>query len=721
MYDHRIVETDTPAPFTLSTMGRVATEAADTPAFREWAALLATRARPRDYRGMLEQLYHAILQRWRYVPESEEWIHGSADSLIAHVLGSKYTAPNDSPSRTRIDALRGQPGWGDCDDVSTVVAAGVRALGMRPMFRVVRAPGGAHVSVVARTPAGELVSIDPVGHPSHPFGWALPGEDVQLFELDGSSSSGLSGVDAMSNQCTVVCRPNGHPYAQIKQPHWIATDPNDSAGPRSLALPEREFRLFARGLTVDGCPAFDESGNPYTYDAARDLWLSRRLAQTRLADRDEPMGGIGRRARRRARRRGRRAKRRRVFRRVAKRVRGVAAKVLQNRVVQGLVSRGVQAVTGTPAIATKAAMRAGGRLFERGGVVGLAKRLRRNPRGAARAVAAAGRFGTLRAGVGFSGDCGCSGGTPDRFLCSQNGSQPFVAAPVLSLSGVPGLVSFGQLEVTTTPQPGRWYRIQRGDNLLSVAERALGQPRLTHSKWINAAQANAVFLRPAKPGFEANQYGSGVITFNPRYASDSEAASRGESGSSYAVIWIPAAPGDEPPDPEPDVEVEPDDEADEIPPDPEPPVEPDTPDLPPADPEPEDDVPDVPSEADLAAQCAADGGVWVPGRGCIQCPPGSTWSSEWDECIADKIVPDVVQPPADADDIPDVPDVEPPVEPTVPDMVVPDPPVAPEIPPLDVEPMIPPDTTTPWNPGADPGGANNKLLLALGAALLLSL
>lgn len=165
------------APFTLATMGRTAKEAASTWTFREWAARLATRAPPRDYVAQLGELYKGILRRWRYVAEPEEWVHGSASSAIAHVLGAKYNRGASCPSPLRCDldstSTRGGYGWGDCDDVATVTAAGALALGMRPMFRVVRWPGGAHVSVVARTPKRQLVSVDPVGHPEHPFGWAM--------------------------------------------------------------------------------------------------------------------------------------------------------------------------------------------------------------------------------------------------------------------------------------------------------------------------------------------------------------------------------------------------------------------------------------------------------------------------------------------------------------------------------------------------------------------
>ena len=103
-------------------MGRVANEASNTWTFREWAARLATKAKPRDYRGQLHALYDGILDRWRYVQEPDEWIHGTPQSLIRHVLGTKYNAPQADPLRVSLaEVPTTEKGWGDCDDVSESV------------------------------------------------------------------------------------------------------------------------------------------------------------------------------------------------------------------------------------------------------------------------------------------------------------------------------------------------------------------------------------------------------------------------------------------------------------------------------------------------------------------------------------------------------------------------------------------------------------------------
>lgn len=188
----------------LARMGTTAREAAETYTLREWAARLATEAAPRDYLGQLRELYRGILARWRYVREPGEWIHGSAPSLLAHVLGLKYSAPHQDPRDVDLADTPYEKGWGDCDDVATLVAAGVLALGMHAYFRVTQSEGGAHVAVVAHTPKGERVTIDPVGHPDHGFGWQLEGGRSYLYDLDGRClrPDDAGGDEAMKTEFT---------------------------------------------------------------------------------------------------------------------------------------------------------------------------------------------------------------------------------------------------------------------------------------------------------------------------------------------------------------------------------------------------------------------------------------------------------------------------------------------------------------------------------------
>ncbi len=185
---HRIIRTSNPEATAIQQMGKAAREASDTFTLREWAGLLAARAGPRDFLGQLRQLYDGVLGRSRYVMESGEWIDGSARTLLGHMLGAKYNRGPTCPSPERCSVERTpwrQRGWGDCDSYASLMAAGIRALGMRAYFRTIRNDRTAHVAAVAQLPDGRMVSLDPVGHPQKPFGWAMRGGMVRYWNLSG--------------------------------------------------------------------------------------------------------------------------------------------------------------------------------------------------------------------------------------------------------------------------------------------------------------------------------------------------------------------------------------------------------------------------------------------------------------------------------------------------------------------------------------------------------
>lgn len=749
---HTIVHTATPGPVTLRVMGRAAREAASTWTFREWAARLATKAPPRDYVAQLRALYDGILHRWRYVQEPEEWVHGTGRSAIEHVLGTKYNTPEGTDA-TRVDLERvptKHRGWGDCDDVATIAAAGVLALGMTPVFRVARGNSGAHVSVLARTPKGQWVSIDPVGHPDHPFGWKLDAPDVQTWGLDGQPQTALTYGAAEQDEepMTYFSGFDGEPVARVRQAHCTAVPYGDVLGPRALAIPAHSARDFMAGIAVDGCPAVDQYGGEFRYDADRDLWIDSRLQQTPLGALPGAMGGIADgpfagRASRKRRRRRRRKRRRRIVKRIVRKVRGVVARLMQSKWAQRLVGGALRAV-GVPARLTKAVMAVSGTILKKGGVIGLVKLLRRNPKAAARLVARAAKDG-IRAAARLSGpeDIG-----PEAYIAEQDGRK-FFAQPVYALAGVPGMYDYGELEVSTDPEPGSYYRIQRGDTLVGVAGRAYGlgagRERYERSKWINEVNPATVDRSNAN-----NMYPDGRVSFRPRFAADADAAFRGERGRSYAVIWIPSRRGETPPpavdvadDGTPGIEdtepvspppLPPD--AGQTPPLP-PPVEDPEADLPPVEDPPErpapprettpppevDDHPEPPAEpsggppAEFEAACLKTGGrpVYTPqtGWGCVKCPDGTRWddAAKWCQPIPQTpppIPPSVTPPPgicragtvwSDAANrcIPAIPPSQPPVVPEV------------EPPDLPTPPPTPP-TLTP-TPGQ--GGSVNPLWLAL--------
>lgn len=585
------VRTRDPNGVAIATMGNTARRAADTWTIREWASRLATRAPPRDYVRQLEALYNGIIDRWRYVQEHGEWVPGSPRALLAYTLGAAYNYdPRTCPSPERCDVERTawrEFGFGDCDDVATLAAAGALAIGCTPYFRTAKGAGGAHISVTARTPRGDLVDLDPVGHPDKGFGWAVdgPGILVEHWDLDGRPVA-LAGAATMGAAYNLQpleyggfgyahdlgeC-PSAGPgtymvgvdeFQQLPRQHLALVHPHDTRGPRVLAIPEWSARVFRRGAAWHGTPAADQFGDPWAYDADQDLWVPAATWQ-----RSNPMGAwggtdFGRRRFRFFRRIGRFFRRigrgvKRVAKAVVRGARRVVGRILSSKLAQAILSRVLVAV-GVPPPATRALMAASGSILRRGGLIQLIRLARKSPKAAlkflAKAVAEAGKAAMLpKLGIklsGFSGDDGIADAANDQTYHVQTSYGSYYAVPVAALAGCPGVYEFGQLEVSDVPVPGRWYRIRKGDSLLKVAGKAYGLgaggERLERSKWINEVPANAVYFRKTDAGFERNVYGPNIISFSPKFACETDDAIAGGKGSCFAPIYIPIAKGDEPP------------------------------------------------------------------------------------------------------------------------------------------------------------------------------
>lgn len=612
------VVTNQPGPVTLRAMGQTANAAADTWTLRHWAGVLASRAGPKDYRGQLRQLYNGIVERWRYVMEPGEWIHGTPRSLLGVVLGLDYNGVKDS---TRADVARTPStakGWGDCDDVSTLAAAGVLALGMRPMWRVSRAPTGeAHVSVAAITPRGEVVQIDPVGHPDHGFGWAQsgPGVEVQYHALDGlpvdapnlgslptmntafrpaSPASPApqfyprtmlqppaaqwyavpfgfgSTVDSQGTYLGVLARaPRAGlmPYQGKVRRHLVAVAPNDTRGPRVLACPGMHARAMMRGVVMDGTPAVDQYGDDYTYNHSADLWVPRASMAGRVSAYGFGATRAARRAKRKARRRRTAKKVGRFFKKVGQGIRKVASKIMGSKLVQTIVAGALQ-IFGVPMRLTRKLLAVASKFVGGGGLFKLLRGLRKNPKKVlstiAKTVSAAGRSDLLKGIKGLSG-FGSTGYAEPVIYELEQGGRPYYAAPVEGIVGVDG--AFGDAgegsAIAAEPTPGYFYRVKKGDNPSDIAEAAYGKA-LPGGKWISQSQANAYATRPTKTDFEKKYYGDRIISLLTKY---NGAIPGAVGGDEFPVLWIPPAAGVEPsvspniPDALPD--VEPDEDLDD--------------------------------------------------------------------------------------------------------------------------------------------------------------
>ncbi len=515
-------ETSDPQGFALARMAEAARAAASTYTLRRWAHRLAARAGPRDYRGQLGELFRGIVQRWRYTREPGEWVPGTARAVLGDVLGLG-TFPGVDPLAADVESLpldRDRRGFGDCDDVATLVAAGALSLGMTPAFRVAQWPGGAHVSVTVQTPDGRTVELDPVGWPEHGPGWALDGPNIRatLYPV-GDPETALGDLMEPLNL-----------DAYQEAPHVVVTAPGDELGDRVLALPDHLARAFATGGAVDGCPAVDQFGDGYTYDASRDLWLP------------PSFGRLGR---------GERAeRRRRIVHRLQQRaapivrpVRRVAAKVIDLPAVRQAIAASLSAA-GVPVPTTLLLLRASSAVLKSGGIVKLAQLARRNPRAA---------FQLLAQNAARGGGATMRGFFPGSVPIALDLSGRLVpAAPVRYMVGSVGAPSLGSLDAPPVPTAGSWYRVQEGDSLLEIARH--GYPgadqsagaRVQRARWIADAAANRVYRRAPVNDFEKSNFPNGLPSLTPAWANDFTAV-MGVRGHAFPLLWIPPGAGVEPP------------------------------------------------------------------------------------------------------------------------------------------------------------------------------
>lgn len=605
------VRSGDPNGVALRVMGETARRAADTFTVREWMARIAKTAGPKDYREQLRRVFGELTKRWRYIMETGEWVHGTPRSLLAHVLGCRYNPEAGPPERSRVWATpadQWSPGWGDCDDIATLGAACVLGLGLVPLFRVSRGPGGAHVAVTAQLPSGELVQLDPVVWPERGYNWAPSGPDVQVeyYDLHGTRIHGLMGAytmpeltaqfvpmpiaPGMMNYAGYQCReplpdtyvgelrvgPYGavQPYQHRTRLHVAAVPANDTRGERVIAVPGWHAKLMRRGLVWHGTPGVDQFGQAWNYHAGVDAWLPREHPMNR--GRAAALWANGRyygkataavRAERKARRRRTFERVKRGFQKVGQFVRKVASKILNSKFVQTIVAGALQ-VFGVPMKITKLLMTAVGGFVGKGGFIKLLKMARKSPKEAlkwlAQSVQAAGKGDLLKKFKipGFSGmHYGFAGygyhGVPEPSLYRvyQDGGS-FYGAPISAIVGLPGVYEFGQaFQTSDTGEPGRWYRVKYGDGgFLNLIKRVYGTKNVAeNAKMVINAAANRWYLRDTTEGWERNYLGPKVVIMNPVFYkdyADVQTGKRPGAGESkyYALLWFPTTPGDEPPE-----------------------------------------------------------------------------------------------------------------------------------------------------------------------------
>jgi len=148
---------------------------------RNHAAALASLAPPKDYLGQLQNIYLDAVQNWRYVkdPVTNELLSYDPDVLANLVLG--------------LDGIGAGYGFGvgDCDCITAGVGSEMMAIGTPTRIAVTappRMPPGnmyAHVFAQGFVPPHGWVTVDPVVHPHHGFGFTPPHSRIAYFNLDG--------------------------------------------------------------------------------------------------------------------------------------------------------------------------------------------------------------------------------------------------------------------------------------------------------------------------------------------------------------------------------------------------------------------------------------------------------------------------------------------------------------------------------------------------------
>lgn len=471
-------------------MAKAAREASDTFLFREWAATLAANAGHKNYIGQLKELYNAILERWRYVMEPNEWVHSSANSLIACVLGTKYNGVADARNHSLATIPSTKKGWGDCDDISTVVAAAVMAIGMKAFFRVVQKSRGGHVSVVAVTPDNDIVSIDPVGHPQHPFGWRLPAKpnEVRYFDMYAATAPSLGHCDCRREH-TRKFGWNGKSRGQMAM-QFARVPVLQRPDGTTYRLPTPTVITVPRGFSnamgfVDGLAGVDEYGNDWAFDGPAGSWVMSGMAG--WAD-----------VRRRWRKRFKAIKK--VATKVVKLTRAIQAKILGSKVAQKLIGAALQ-VWGIPFPATGAVMQASATILKKGGLIGLLRLLKKSPKAAFQLVAKAVKDGLLASSLVPPQAKKYLSGFDDGTYALPMGNFFYEVAPVLGiveLDGVPDYQVATKVPDLKTEQHNTQVVLQVKPQEIGSRKRPAGQ---SDADWYTDAVYFATYPKaPANAG-----------------------------------------------------------------------------------------------------------------------------------------------------------------------------------------------------------------------------
>ena len=168
---------------TLDIIGRAIVEGSRYLPIRNRAAALASLAPPKKYDLQAKSIFDDFVRRWRYVkdPVGRELVTRGPKAVFELVMGGKSGSPGAGFGY----------GVGDCDCASVAIGAQLMAIGI-PVRMAVMAPPGAppgrlmsHIFIQGLIPEFGWVTVDPVVHPKHGFGYTPHYSRIAFFDLNG--------------------------------------------------------------------------------------------------------------------------------------------------------------------------------------------------------------------------------------------------------------------------------------------------------------------------------------------------------------------------------------------------------------------------------------------------------------------------------------------------------------------------------------------------------
>lgn len=183
---------------TLRRIGSAIRAAAIYPPIRNHAAAIAGRAAPKDFLGQLNAIYDDFIHRWKYVkdPVGAELVTSSPEAVW------RLTMAGDN-----VGVGLGV-GAGDCDCATVALGAELQAIGFPVRIGTttgLKTPPGrlfSHVFIQA-LPSSKIgwITVDPVLHPTQPFGGIAKHSRIAWWDLDGNllgysgNYTGLHGIE----------------------------------------------------------------------------------------------------------------------------------------------------------------------------------------------------------------------------------------------------------------------------------------------------------------------------------------------------------------------------------------------------------------------------------------------------------------------------------------------------------------------------------------------